>query len=89
MGTQVAYAASESDYELLFWATSTNETGIYGLYVRIYPACSVLKEVADCKSCSGMPLALLQMDHSLWLSKALLQLLFKRSQLWRWRESLV
>jgi hypothetical protein len=49
MGTQVAYAASESDYELLFWATSTNETGIYGLYVRIYPACSVLKEVADCK----------------------------------------
>lgn len=31
-GTQVAYAASESNYELLFWATSTNETGIYGLY---------------------------------------------------------
>jgi hypothetical protein len=34
-GTQVAYAASESDYELMFWATSTNETGIYGLYVCI------------------------------------------------------
>jgi hypothetical protein len=32
-GTQVAYAASASDYELMFWATETNATGIYGLYV--------------------------------------------------------
>ena len=38
-GTQVAYAASDSDYELMFWATSTNETGIYGLYVRISLSC--------------------------------------------------
>ena len=33
-GTQVAYAANESDYEMMFWATATNTTGIYGLYVR-------------------------------------------------------
>lgn len=42
-GAQVAYAASESDYELMFWATSTNETGIYGLYVCLSLPCRVLE----------------------------------------------
>jgi len=31
-GTAVAYAASESDYELMFWANATNTSGIYALY---------------------------------------------------------
>ncbi|KAH8782454.1 hypothetical protein BGZ57DRAFT_239107 [Hyaloscypha finlandica] len=31
-GTSVAYAASDSDYEMMFWATATNTTGIYALY---------------------------------------------------------
>ena len=42
-GTQVAFAASESDYELMFWATSTNETGIYGLYVCLSLSCRALE----------------------------------------------
>jgi hypothetical protein len=28
----MAYAASESDYELLFWAAAINDTGVWGLY---------------------------------------------------------
>jgi hypothetical protein len=31
-GTSVAYAASSSEYKLMFWAVSTNITGIYVLY---------------------------------------------------------
>ena len=31
-GTSVAYVANASDYELMFWAASTNVTGIYALY---------------------------------------------------------
>ncbi|TVY78420.1 hypothetical protein LSUE1_G003710 [Lachnellula suecica] len=31
-GTAVAYAQSDSNYELMFWAANTTEDGIYGLY---------------------------------------------------------
>ncbi|KAF4629955.1 hypothetical protein G7Y89_g8183 [Cudoniella acicularis] len=31
-GTSVAYAASESDYELMFWGLNTTTDGVYGLY---------------------------------------------------------
>ncbi|RDL37516.1 uncharacterized protein BP5553_04949 [Venustampulla echinocandica] len=31
-GKSVAYAASESSYQLGFWALATNTTGVYGLY---------------------------------------------------------
>ncbi|TVY29639.1 hypothetical protein LHYA1_G001017 [Lachnellula hyalina] len=31
-GKSVAYAASDSDYQLRFWATNTTTTGIYALY---------------------------------------------------------
>ncbi|KAN0108504.1 hypothetical protein V8E51_008246 [Hyaloscypha variabilis] len=31
-GTNVAYAADESDYELMFWAAPTNSSGLYALY---------------------------------------------------------
>jgi hypothetical protein len=31
-GTSVAYATSESDYELMCWALETDTTGVYGLY---------------------------------------------------------
>jgi hypothetical protein len=30
-GTNVAYAASDSDYQMQFWATSTNTTGVWQL----------------------------------------------------------
>jgi hypothetical protein len=30
-GTTVAYAANDSDYQMQFWATSTNTTGIWQL----------------------------------------------------------
>ncbi|CZR59852.1 uncharacterized protein PAC_09746 [Phialocephala subalpina] len=31
-GTSVAYAASESDYEMMFWANATTTEGVYALY---------------------------------------------------------
>ncbi|KAE9378162.1 hypothetical protein N431DRAFT_399624 [Stipitochalara longipes BDJ] len=31
-GTNVAYAASDSNYELMFWASATNTSGVYALY---------------------------------------------------------
>lgn len=31
MGTNVAYAASESNYEMMFWGTNTTSTGIFAL----------------------------------------------------------
>jgi hypothetical protein len=30
-GTSVAYAANDSDYQMKFWATSTNTTGVWKL----------------------------------------------------------
>ena len=59
-GTQVAYAASASDYELMFWATPTNTTDIYGLYVRT--PIFVIYDPTMLNYCSGMLLAPLQMD---------------------------
>jgi hypothetical protein len=31
-GTSVAYAASESDYEMMFWASNSSTSGVYALY---------------------------------------------------------
>lgn len=31
-GTSVAYAASESDYEMMFWANETTTNGVFALY---------------------------------------------------------
>ncbi|KAF8853077.1 hypothetical protein BDZ45DRAFT_729743 [Acephala macrosclerotiorum] len=31
-GTSVAYAASESDYEMMFWANATTTEGVFALY---------------------------------------------------------
>jgi hypothetical protein len=31
-GTNVAYAASDSDYQLMFWGANTSTSGIYALY---------------------------------------------------------
>jgi hypothetical protein len=31
-GTSVAYAASDSDYEIMFWAANTTTAGVYALY---------------------------------------------------------
>jgi hypothetical protein len=62
-GKSVAYAASDLDYELQFWATETNETGIYGLYVCILEPLACMN--ANLMPHSGMRVVLLRTDHSL------------------------
>jgi hypothetical protein len=39
-GTSVAYTASDSDYELMFWASATNTSGIWALYWNAAAAAS-------------------------------------------------
>lgn len=41
-GTTVAYAASDSDYQISFWASTTNTTGVWGLYWNAQAATSDL-----------------------------------------------